>query len=300
MIIRNYDSGYVVIRHVHSSSLKDIYICRKTTEKTGREYTVIRVKDIGLCQQIIEFFTREIDEEKFSDFVECFTFEGKMNLVFLYSQAPGLAEKLNEEACPFAERLETAHKLLERIIYLDMPPAFLADALEMDHITVDRGLEIRFNYELTYIYRLSDYTVREIGMKMEGVFRQIFSVELARKTCPEIREYMDWLKTGDYGSYMDIFYKFNQYYAVLRTRTDIDRAQPATVPFRTWAVIRKILGILKKILMAALLIGAFGYLIYTIVDFVAPKVSDAEAVERFDYIGTVEIQDEQIDEEQTE
>lgn len=300
MIIRNYDSGYVVVRHLHSSSLKEIYICRKAQEKSGREYTIIRIKDIAMCQRLIGFFTREIDEEKFSDFVECFTFEGKLNFVFAYSRGVRLMEKLTSDICPFAERLELAHKLMERIIYLDMPLSFLADALELDHITVNKGLEIRFNYELSYLNRLEDYSIQEAGLKLDDVMRRIFSEELNKMSCPEIGEFLEWLENGDYKTCLDIFYRFNRVYAVLKTKQPSELAVPKTRPFRAWDKLRRGLGWLKRLLMAALLIGALIYLVFSIADYITPDGAGGEAVERFDYIGTVEIQDNLEGEQQTE
>lgn len=289
-----------MVRHVLSSSLKEIYICRKAQEKNGREYTIIRVKDLGMCQRLISFFTGEVDEEKFSDFEECFTFEGRLNFVFVHSRGQKLMDKLTGENCSFQERLEMAHKLLERIVYLDLPCSFLADALILDHIHVENGLEIRFDYDFSYLDRLTDYTIKEAGLDIDDVLRRIFSEELNKMSCPEISEYLEWLENGDYSNYLDVFYKFNRYYAVLKQKKPAELAVPRTKPFRFWERMRKLLGQLKRLLMAALLVGALIYLIYSIVDFATPDGTQSQAVERFDYIGTVEIQDNLTSQEETE
>ena len=299
MIIRNYDSGYIVVKHVLSSSLKEIYICRNASEKNGREYTIIRVKDLAMCQRLISFFTGEVDEDKFSDFVECFTFEGRLNFVFVHSGGPKLMDKLTSENCSFQERLEMAHKLLERIVYLDIPYAFLADALMLDHIHVENGLEIRFDYDFSYLDRLADYTIKEVGLNIDDVLRRIFSEELSKMTCPEIGEYLQWLENGEYESYLDIFYRFNRCYAVLKQKKSAELAVPKTRPFRAWEKIKVLLRQLKRLLMAALLVAAVVYLIYSIIDYATPDDTQSQSVERFDYIGTVQIQDNMTGTEET-
>lgn len=300
MMIRNYDSGYVVVRHVHSSSLKEIYICRKVQEKNGREYTIIRIRDIRMCQQLISFFAQEIDEEKFTDFVECFTFEGMLNFVFLYQKGMKLTEKLAAENGSFPERLELAHKFMERIMCLNMPFSFLADALRPEHIVVQSGLEIRFNYEMSFLNRLNDYTIKEIGQDIDDIFRRIFAPEISLVNCPELESFLEWLKTGDYKNCLDIFYRFNRFYAIEKNKKPEDSAEPRSRSFRTWHVLHKGLIFLKRLLMTSLLIGALIWLIFSIVDYMVPDYSAGVAVERFDYIGTVEIHDDMENVRQTE
>lgn len=293
MMIRTYDSDYVVIRHVLSNTVRDVYICQRAQDKSRREYTVIRVKDLGLCQKLLRFFTDNVDENKFTDFVECFTFESRLNFVFIHSTYKTLMDKLLQERCSFYERLEIAHKLLERLVYLNMPVSMAADGLLLEHITVSPDLSVRFNYELAYASRMSDYTIAEAGLNIDDVFRRIFSEELEKNSCPEIQEYLVWLEKGEYENWLDIFYRFNRYYAVLRQKDALELATPRTRPFKAWAVLKKGLNWLKRLLMLALALAALVYLIMSIRDLVTPASSGAavQPVDRYDYIGTVDILD---------
>ena len=53
----------------------------KNAEKSGREYTIIRIKDIDISQQLLSFFASEVDEKKFQDFAISRTEDYR---VFLY------------------------------------------------------------------------------------------------------------------------------------------------------------------------------------------------------------------------
>lgn len=302
MMIRTYDSDYIVIRHVMSGTVRDVYICQRAQDKKKREYTVIRVKDLGLCQKLLRFFTDNVDENKFTDFVECFTFESRLNFVFIHSPEKSLMDKLLQEQCSFYERLEIAHKLLERLIFLNIPYAMAADGLMLEHITVSPGLDVRFNYELAYTGQLNDYTLAEVGLNIDDVFRRIFSEELDKNSCQEIKDYLAWLEKGEYESWLDIFYKFNRYYAVLRQKDALELATPRTLSFKAWGTLKKMLNWLKRLLMLALAVGALVYLIMSIRDLARPATSGnaVEPVDRYDYIGTVDILDNNLGNNRTD
>lgn len=292
MMIRTYDSDYIVIRHVQSSSSKDIYICRRNNEQNGREYTVICIKDIAVCQQLLKFFSEKVETKKFTDFVEYFTFEGKLHIVFFNSRLMTLGEKLRIQVCPFAERLEIAQKILERIIYLSMPYAFIADALVPEHITVSDTLDVRFNYEMSNFDRMDSYTLKEAGHNIADVLRFLFQEELEKMSCPEIDELLQWLESDGYQSYLDILYKFNEYYTLLKDKPEEEVAVPKTKLFKLWEKLKIVFGWLKKLLMAALLVAVVIYLAYSIVDFINPQSKGSiNPVDSFNAIGTQQILD---------
>ena len=290
MMIRTYDSDYVVIRHIQSSSSKDMYICRRNDEQNGREYTVICMKDIAVCQQLLKFFSEKVDTKKFTDFVEYFTFEGKLHIVFFYSRLMTLDEKLRIQVCPFAERLEIAQKILERIIYLNMPYAFVADALVPDHITVSDTLDVRFNYGMSDSGRMDGYTLTEASQGIADVLRLLFEEELDKMSCPEIDELLQWLESDEYQTYLDIFYKFNEYYTLLKDKTEEEVAVPNTRLFKLWEKVKIVFRWLRKLLMAALLVAVVIYLAYSIADFINPQSNgNINSVDCFNAIGTQQI-----------
>lgn len=290
MMIRTYDSDYVVIRHVQSSSSKDMYICRRNDEQNGREYTVICMKDIAVCQQLLKFFSEKVDTKKFTDFVEYFTFEGKLHIVFFYSRLMTLDEKLRIQVCPFAERLEIAQKILERIIYLNMPYAFVADALIPNHITVSDTLDVRFNYGMSDSGRMDGCTLMEASQGIADVLRLLFEEELDKMSCPEIDELLQWLESDEYQTYLDIFYKFNEYYTLLKDKTEEEVAVPNTRLFKLWEKVKIVFRWLRKLLMAALLVAVVIYLAYSIADFINPQSNgNINSVDCFNAIGTQQI-----------
>lgn len=292
MMIRTYETDYIVIRHVQSGNTKEVYICRRNNEQNGREYTVICMKDIAMCQQLLRFFSEKVEAEKFTDFVEYFTFEGKLHIVFLHSRLISLEEKLRIQEYLFAERLEIAQKILERIVYLNMPYSFIADALVPGHITVSDTLDVRFNYEMTNVSRMDSYTLMEAGLNIANVLQLLFHEELEKKSCSEINELLGWLESGEYQSYLDIFYKVNEYCTLLKNKTEEELAVPRTKPFQLWEKLKAAFVGLRKLLMVVLLVAAILYLVLSIVELAMPQSQgNIGFMDRFDAIGTLQVRD---------
>lgn len=293
MMIRTYESDYIVIRHIQSdNNMREVYICHRNGEQNGREYTVICIKDIGMCQQLLKFFSEKVDAKKFTDFVECFTFEGNLHIVFVHSRLMTLDEKLRIRFCSFAERLEMAQKILERIVYLNMPYPFIADALVPEHITISDTLDVCFNYEMTNLSKMDSYTLPEVGHDIANVLKFLFRGELEKRSCPEIEELLGWLESGEYESYLDIFYKFNEYYALLKNKTEEELAVPRTKLFQLWEKVKTTFKGLRRVLRVVLLVAAILYLVFSVVNLVKPQSQgNIGIVDRFDSIGTLQIRD---------
>ena len=292
MLIRNYDSDYIVVKHVQSMQSRELYLCHKLHDSAKKEYDVLCIKDVELCRKMIEHITKEVDTKKFVDFVEFFTFQGNLVLVFVHYSGVALTQKLSSEKCPFMERLEMAHNLLEHMVYLHMPLSFQIDALELDHIMAVQGQEIQFQYGFSQMERWSQCKIQEVGTGVNLAFRQLFATELEQMTCPELEQFLKWLLQGEYRTYLDIYEAFGPCYEALKAKTEEDLAAPHTRAFRIWEKLKIIGKWLKRILMVLILLGALIYLTISLGEYLFPSESDgAIATDRFDYIGTVQIQD---------
>lgn len=291
MLIRNYDSDYIVVEHVQSTASRELYLCHKLQDSSKQEYDVLCMKDVELCRKTIAHITQELDASKFIDFVEYFTFQGSLALVFVHNSGIPLVQKLTSERCPFLERLEMAHNLLEHMVYLNMPLNFQVDALDLEHILVVQGQEIRFQYGFAHMERWSQCKMQEVGSGVNLALRQLFAVELEQMTCPELEQFLQWLLRGEYQSYLEIYEAFGPCYETLKKKTEQELSAPKTLSFRIWEKIKRIAQWLKRILMVALVLGALVYLAISLGEYLFPSDSDGIATNRFDYIGTVQIQD---------
>ena len=300
MIIQTHNSCYEVIRPESSDHTKDVYLCRRLQEDRDRSYTVICMKDIGVSQSLIEYFTNEVDTEKTTDFIEYFTYEGKLTFVFLYSRYITVEKKLLKDSCSFEERLVIGKNIMERMLYLHMPLALQADALDKNHITVSESLDIRFNYELSITDRLHDYTVQDIGRLLADIYQIIYSNEIRNNSCQELNGYLQWLKDGEYESYLDMFYRFHALYQLLKEKKPEELEQPHTRLFIIWERLKKLICKLKKLLIALLMLGAVLYLVYSVTELVKPKSWNPAGANAYRYIGTLEIKDTEAIKEQME
>lgn len=300
MIIQTHNSCYEVIRPESSDNIKDVYLCRRLQEDRERSYTVICMKDIGISQSLIEYFTNEVDTEKTTDFIEYFTYEGKLTFVFLYSRYITVEKKLLKDCCSFEERLVIGKNILERMLYLQMPPALQADALIKNHITVSESLDIRFNYELSFAGRLHDYTVQDTAMLLADIYQIIYSNEIRKNSCQELNDYLQWLEHGEYESYLDMFYRFHDLYQLLKGKKPEELKQPRTRLFKIWERLKKLICKLKKLLIALLMLGAVLYLAYSIAELAKPKSRNTAGANAYRYIGSLEIKDTEAIKEQME
>lgn len=296
MLISNEHSDYLVIQHVQSTPEWESYLCQKIPSTSDVRYDVLCVKDMTLCCKLIERFVPEVNAKKFSDFVEAFTFACQLVLVFFHSTGMPLKEKLSEQHCPFTERLELAHNLLERMVYLQMPVYFQVDALQGEHILVEHGQEIRFRYGFTQLGKLNTCTIQDVGNGVGLALNQLFTLELQQQTCPELSAFLQWLKQGEYQSYLDLYERFIPYYQVLQNKSEQELTSPHTPFFRLWKKIKIGIHWLKKILMVALVIGALVYLLYSVAEycFLSDPSEVSAAPGPFEQIGTVKIQGKDV------
>lgn len=287
MRIRTHSWDYEVIGIEQPEKGRNLYLCRREPDPSGRNYILAGIKDMHLSELLIEYFTKETARLENEDFSEYFTFEGRLYVVFPYSSEKSLEEKLSGEDCSFLERLEMAKKLQERMVYLELPPGLFMDALNMRQITVSDSLDIRFNYRLDNGERIAGYGIRDIADSLAKIYRRLFKEELERKNCPGLKEYLLWLEEGTYTSYMDLYSRFYEVYETLKEVKEEDMEEVPSRIFKIWERIKKLAGGLRTVLAVVFVIGACMYLIYNIILFLSPKAG--ETVNVYQNIGTMEI-----------
>jgi len=284
MLIRTFHNDYAVISQLGGDDTKEMYICKQYPINSMREYTVIKIKNAETAQRLVSFFTNNINQQEFTDFVEFFSSGGYMYFVYVYSSNKALANKITDDKCEFHERLEIGKNLIERMVFLNMPYVIQCDALTVNHCTVANNLTVSFNYTFADCRNFEHIGIQHVGSSLKHILNFLFRNEINLNSCRDINKYLDYLTEGTYETYIDLLYAYNEVYQKLQQKTNEEVEQPNTALFKFWEKTKVVLRVLRNILMALLIVAAVGYLVYTIIGARKPPA----AQETFTYIGDVQ------------
>ena len=280
MIIRTFEHEYPVIGIKETTEKYDTYICRDVSG--GGLCRIMSIKDSSLFPDLVSRLTDTIDRDAFTDYREHFIYDGRLCIVMRYTQGVTLESKLSTESVPLRERLELGRRLLEKVVLQDIPDYFLAKCFVPEQITVAPDLSVSFNYPIEDIITDSQQSGRANIIK---VFTRLFDHEIQRRV-PDLL--MDFLKKLPVLTEQRMIDVYGEYYILMGKleKYNENNEQPKTFWFKLWDKIKKVLGVLKKILIFVLIVASVGYLIYTIID---PHKNDSSNG-HFKTIGTVTIE----------
>ena len=282
MVISTYEHNYPIVGVKETSEVYDCYICRNISG--GGLCRILCIKDRRLFAELAGWLTDNINKESFTDYIEHFIFEDKFCLVMKYTEGITLNTKLATESFPLRERLELGRRIIERIVLQDMPEYFLSKCLDPDCMVISSDLSISFNYPVFDIISDRSANGREC---IEPILRLLFAKELERKVPDLIIDFFKRLPDLSQERMIDLY---GEYYSMMMKLEgyDEDSEQPKTFWFKLWEKIKKVFNVLKKVIIAALILASIGYLIYIIID--PAKNNDNNG--HFSSIGTLKIEND--------
>lgn len=260
MIIQNVNRCYEVIRQLESADKMTQFLCQE--QQLQKAYLLVRIDDGVLAKRFTLFLEEKIKGSEFPDYIECFQQVGTFYAVFTYSLEQSLTDKLSGEICGRKERAEIARKLLERMLLSGPHPYFMTNALQPELITVSRSMDVSWNYRLANVEEFDRCTMEMVFSRLAGVMKLLFNEELDKKLYPLLDDYLQALTERKMQTYLDLYREFMPVYEAFHQEDQGERL-PQTWMFRLWERCKKLLGFLKKVLMAALLIAAVVYVIYS-------------------------------------
>lgn len=272
MIIQNADRTYEVLRHLGGTEQTEEYLCADPEERGENTFLLVRVADPVLARRFTLFLDERVRGSSFTDFRESFLEKGDLYAAFRYSVQPTLEEKLASERCGRPERARIAWSLLEKLLLFSPHPWLAWNALRKDLVTVSPALDISFRYHFMEIEQPERVTMEDVCSGLEEIFRFLFERELKKKLCPSLDEYIEQLSRKETGSYLKLYRDFAPVFAKLQ-REESDE-KPRTFWFRLWDKVKKILSFLRKVLMAAILIGAVIYMVGVLQDESGSRVTE--------------------------
>lgn len=278
MLIGTFTDNYIVVSIREESEEKSVYICKKSREEDNRNYTVVKLNNMANADKFVEYFTTHINKEEFLDFIECFVFNECLYFVYLNHKAPSLGEGVLKRDHTFIERLEIGRGIINKMVYMNMPYAIQCNVLNVNKIMVDEDMTINFDYDFCEVDEIDRCTIRDVARLLLGIMNLIFRKEIELNSSDEINEFLEYLVSGKYESYIDFLYKYNEMYKAVKDKPEEELMRPRTKLYILWETAKIILKKFKVVLMVALVIGALAYLGFTIINKMKPSPVTGKAV----------------------
>lgn len=286
MIVQTLERRYAVLQVLRSTAQEEVSVCRDLGEDPPRTYTLVRFRDPAVNRYVLPMLLEQRSNPAFEDFLELFSQDGDLYARFARSEAPTLAQRLEDGVLSLAERLEIGRNLVKRMTLLNMPPPLQFEALREGNLTVDDSLSVGFNYVLESMNACFNVDMGFVCIRTEEILRSLFARELSAEAAPELLPYLKNLEQTVYKDYLEIYAGYDRVYQALKDRTQAGKVVPRTWLFRLWERIKGLRRFVKPILYGLVLVATFCYLLYTLLCPPLPKGTPVQ----FDRIGTVTIQ----------
>lgn len=281
MEIQSINGELSIVKRIYRDEFFEINVCRYPNIDKKKMYTLISLKDKELIQNNIDFFSSLRHNKKFTDFIECFSKDSCVYIVFSYYEE----EKLNfDEVCdlPLMKRVDIVKQILSMCIILNIPYEILYDALS--NLNMDSSGKIYFNYFLKKINRYKNIDKSSILKKMALIFINTFNEQLEDDTVEGLKELIEKCEQNKYENLMELYRE----YADLNDNFIKSLTLPKHKKLSWWRkIINKIWDIFNKIkpflIMILLSIGV----IYIVITF-TNKEENKEPT-RIKSIGILEI-----------
>jgi hypothetical protein len=288
LLIQTFEHGYKVISHVLTNDVGKIYICKDVSE--DQEYTILRLSDKAIVPELMIYLTTRIQKHIFADYIEHFVFEDDFCIVLKYYRGISFFEKLKNERCSLKERLELGSKIFEKIVLLDMPLYFQKNCLMGELIVVRPSLDIDFNYLPSDIRDFAAADDEAVLKSVIVIFNKLFADELSKQSAPPINQFYTDLQNEKHFDNIELYKRYIQMCRKVESIPKEEVQKPKSKLFLLWERLKKQLKVLKKILIAILLVLAVVYLIWTIREAINPTVKEGK---HFEYIGSEKILENQ-------
>lgn len=284
MIIQNIEHKYVVIQKLQGEEMLEQFICRDVRFSFEQEYRIARVSTEDLPSGLIPYLLNMEQGKKFKDFREYFTDDQYLYLVVSENTHMTLKDRLDQDICGLAERIQIGMVVLEHLVLLDPPPYFAASAMSLDGIGISKALEIQFRYDLFRLFQYQKYGMKEVEDGISVCFRRLYQKELELKAFPEMEVFLTELSKSVYEDYVSIYASFRGIYQVWQGRGE-ESLKPQSKSFRLWEFLKRVGKILKNMVSMLILLLALVYLVLSVRAFTAPHPS----MQNYNKIGTLEM-----------
>lgn len=285
MRIQTLNHSYLILQILSERNGIKSMVAKKEQEEQGEgQYFILYVKEEQLLHKLIPFAMKLQQQNMFEDFIECFSKESDFYMVFRWHNQSTFLEKI-DQSLRFVEKRIILRNILERFIVLKMPNYLMYEVLNFKNITIADSLSIEFHYELFEWNAMELIQLKEVKERLANVIKQLFAEEFQKEVCPDLKEFMEDLKSNSgYPSLLSIYQRYkeiNQAY-----ESGIEVLKQNGPKFQSWEKIKQWIPWITKILKFLLFLAILIYSIYILLN---PASGNGEPYQ-FNAIGNLEIQ----------
>lgn len=179
--------NYETFQTVKASKEVNVYLARDLLYKATPDvesplYLVNEITDVDLIHNNIEQLLALRQERRITDFVDVFTLQSKLYLVFKHKKPYLLADYLTRHKLTYANRV----KLLENVLFNISSHALFPDSIlcaltEVDNIHVNPDESSFSSYALQASHLLPNSNRRDVWLGIARLIMQMFPEELMQK-----------------------------------------------------------------------------------------------------------------------
>lgn len=207
MKIHSLNGNITIIKKIYDNESFEINLCKKN-EIEDKLYTIIVLKDIKLIHNNIQLFSKIRENNKFSDFIDCFSQNSYLYIMFSYYTENSI-EFDKVVNFPLLQRVEIAKQILRLIVLLDIPKPILYDVMSDDNINLDSSGKVYFNYFLKNIDRYSAVEEKDGIKRIATIFVKIFPEEITENTVDGFNLLVEQCENATYNNIMSIYSDFS-------------------------------------------------------------------------------------------
>lgn len=272
MVIRTMKENYSVIKTLEGSSKLRAYLCCREEKPQEETFLVMAPNGQELSRKFLIYFMDLAQSRSAVDFVECFTKEGVVWVVFRYYGGTPFEEVFAEEynssragnGCAELpeERLCVGRSLMEQLFAQKLLPYLQYEATDLRNITVDESLCVHVNYLLYEPDLLEDDLFPLVLERLAICLQRLFAEELEDEVSKELYDYINMLRQNAFSEGTAVYRAYRRLEEQLRQDAAEGKLKPKGWLVRMWQKLIRVLEGFVKLLYAALLAGLLGLLIY--------------------------------------
>lgn len=286
MVIQTIRESYDVICTLEGSSRIRAYLCTRMTSPAGEKVLVMAAGEPDLAKKMILSFMELNRTGNIHDFLDCFTKDGTVWVVFRFCEEKAFSEKI-EQDYNLKERLAIGKSLAEQIFMQNLPVYLQYEALNERNIVLDDSLAIHVNYLLYEPERMNEDLFQEVLKRTADCFQKLFYREWKEQLSSGLTDFIKKLAAAEFPEGIEVYRAYRDLDRRLKNELEEGKLEGKGYLLRIWEKLKKLSGKLLQLLYALFLAVLLGILVYVCV---MPKTApeDRNVLKK---IGTLEVKE---------
>lgn len=261
MVIRTINAAYNVIRTLEGSGEITAYLCIREGKPKEEKFLIMKANRQELSRKMLIYFMDLSKHKKTEDFVECFTKERVVWVVFRHFEGTLFREKI-ANGLSVEERLCIGKNLMERFLFQNLPEYLRYEAFRLGNVIVDDSLEVHTNYLMLEPDRIDHCSFSAVLKRIAVCFKLLFDGELEEDVSQELYEFVKNVYRARFPDEASVFCAYRELEGILWQQQGEGKLKAKGYLTRIWERISGLSGGLFKLLYAALVMGLLGVFVY--------------------------------------